>query len=280
MKIVRLFFVVVLVLGILVPCKETESGEYEYKIIHYVALGDSIAKGYGLEDAETESYVGRIVRALEEQDGTVKLVNFGKNGLRSEQLLDILTNVANEHHEQYMEEIGKADLITLSIGSNDLLQYFSSGIDLKKMREHGGEIFTEACEKFQENIPLIIDAIHKQAPNAQFFVNNIYNPCNDVSFDLSKNLEAMAEKYIGQMNEGFVSEEVQSVFQSTNPETDGYEQQDGYVLIDVKHAFEQADEKLVNMVFSWGEIDPHPNREGHKRIADEIIPKLSVHKAS
>lgn len=278
MKIVRVFFVLILCVGILVPCKETESGDYEHKIVHYVALGDSIAKGYGLKDVETESYAGRIMQSLEERYGTVELVNFGKNGLRSEQLLDILVNEENAQHEKYMDAIGKADLITLSIGSNDLLQYLSGGIDIKKLSENGDEIFTEACVRFQENIPLIISAIHNQAPQAQFFVNNIYNPCSDVSFELSEKLDTMAEKYIAQMNEGFESAAVQSVFSSTNPENGGYEQENSYVLVDVKHAFEKADEKLINMVFSWGEIDPHPNREGHKRIADEIIPRISIQK--
>ena len=124
----------------------------------------------------------------------------------------------------------------------------------------------------------------------------------------------MAEKYIVKMNEGFVSQEVQSVFHPQNgggqpeesqqpesrvqpeegqhPENRVQSQEsqqsdksertaenNGYELVDVKQAFEQADEKLINMVVSWGEIDPHPNREGHKKIADEIIPRLSVGKS-
>lgn len=278
MKIVRVFFIVALVFIVFLPGTEMKSGDYEHKVIHYVALGDSIAKGYGLDDVDTESYVGRVARSLEQQYGAVRLKNFGKNGLRSEQLLDILTNQNNDQHENYMEEISRADLITLSIGSNDLLQYLSADMDFKEFEEHGDEIFTQACERFQENIPKIIDAIHSQAPQAQLFVNNIYNPCNDISFELSEHLDEMAEKYIVKMNEGFVSEEVQSVFHSMNG-GDVQLRDEGYELVDVKQAFEQADEKLINMVISWKEIDPHPNREGHKRIADEIIPKLSLSKA-
>lgn len=320
MKIVRVFFIFILIFTALMPGTEIESGDYEHKIIHYVALGDSIAKGYGLEDVDRESYVGRIAQALEEQYGAVRLTNFGKNGLRSEQLLEILTDEDHEQHKKYMEEIERADLITLSIGSNDLLQYLSVDMDLEEFEAHGDEIFTKACERFWQNIPQIIDVIHSHAPQAQLFVNNIYNPCNDVSFDLSAQLDAMAEKYIVKMNEGFVSREVQSVFHPQNgggrpgenqqPENrvqpeegqqpgnrvqsqDGQKSEEGqqsdksertaenggYELVDVKQAFEQADEKLINMVVSWGEIDPHPNREGHKKIADEIIPRLSVGKS-
>lgn len=278
MKIVKFFFVVVLVFVILLPCSVADSGDYEQKIVNYVALGDSIAKGYGLKDVEKESYVGRIANVLEKRYGAVRLTNFGENGLRSDELLEILTDRSNEQHNVYMEKIKEADLITLSIGSNDLLRYVSTDTDFEEFRKKGDEIFTQACEKFAENIPLIIKAIRDAAPNAQLFVNNIYNPCKDISFNISTDildhLDELAEVYIRKINAGFYSENVQSVFHNKNDGTYGTQ----YTLIDVKGAFEKNDEKLINMVFSWGDIDPHPNKEGHKVIADMIIPKISLEK--
>lgn len=275
MKIVRFFFVTVLVFVILLPCSVADSGDYDQKIVNYVALGDSIAKGYGLKDVENESYVGRIANVLEERYGAVRLTNFGKNGLRSDELLEILTDRSNEQHNAYMEKIKEADLITLSIGSNDLLCYISTDTNFKEFREKGDEIFTKACEKFSDNIPRIIRAIRDAAPNAQLFVNNIYNPCKDISFNISEDilndLDELAEVYIEKINAGFYSEKVQSVFHNTIGGTK-------YTLVDVKSAFEETDEKLINMVFSWGDIDPHPNKEGHKVIADMIIPKISLKK--
>lgn len=73
-----MFFIVVLVFVILVPCTTAKPGDYEYKIVNYVALGDSIAGGYGLEDVPKESYVGRVAAALEDRYGAVRLKNFGK----------------------------------------------------------------------------------------------------------------------------------------------------------------------------------------------------------
>lgn len=270
-KIVRFCFTIILFLVILVPSAKAGSGDDEEKIMNYVALGDSIAGGYGLKDADTESYAGRIAHMLENEYGAVRLTNFGKNGLRSEQLLDILTNEKNEQHEAYREELRKADLITLSIGSNDLLQYLSVGMDFGKFQKQADEVFSDACEAFAQNIPRIIDAIHTQAPCARLFVNNIYNPCNDISFHLSdsivKNLKSVAETYIDRMNEGFASERVRSVFNSGN-------KGGRYTLIDVKSVFEHAEDPLINMGFSWGNIDPHPNKEGHRLIANEIISRI------
>lgn len=280
MKWLRVCMYASLVVWSVIPCRIAGTGDYEHKIINYVALGDSIAKGYGLKDVKTESYVGRIAQSLEDKYGAVHLTNLGENGLRSEQLLERLTDENHEQHDAYIEAIQNADLITLSIGSNDLLQYLSLNTDFSEFREHGDEIFTEACEKFSDNIPRIIEVIHEQAPQAQLFVNNIYNPCNDSSFNISesvvKNLETLAETYIERMNDGFETEEVQSVFQSMNPAGEQKTAEGTYTLIDVKQAFESQDEKLINMVFSWGgDIDPHPNKEGHKIIAEEIIPKIS-----
>lgn len=278
MKVVRVCLTVVVVLAVLVPYTVAYTGDYEHKIVRYVALGDSIAGGYGLSDVEKESYVGLIATALEKRYGAVHLVNFGKNGLRSEQLLDILTDEKNEQHEAYINEIQQADLITLSIGSNDLLQYISMDTDFEEFRKNGDELFTKACERFQHNLPLIMNEIQRQAPQAQLFVNNIYNPCNDISFHISgdavKNLEVLAENYIQKINESFVSEEVQSVFNNKNKG----KRKKKYALVDVKDAFENSDKKLINMVFSWGNIDPHPNKDGHKVIADMIIPNIYLQK--
>ena len=99
MKIVRGVVLVAIVGMYLLADAVVDSGDYKYKIVNYVALGDSIAKGYGLEDVENESYVGRVANALEQQYGAVNVTNFGKNGLRSEQLLDILEDEENEQHE-------------------------------------------------------------------------------------------------------------------------------------------------------------------------------------
>ncbi len=278
MKIVRVFFIVVLVFVILMPYTTAKPGDYEYKIVQYVALGDSIAGGYGLEDVQRESYVGRVAAALEDRYGAVRLKNFGENGLRSDELLDILEDEGNEQHDSYMEAIQKADLITLSIGSNDLLQYLSRDVDLQDFKKNGDRLFTEACQKFSQNIPGILDIISQNAPNAQLFVNNIYNPCNDISFGISeemaKNLEQMAEQYIQKLNKGFETKRVQSVF---NPKKKSKKSQK-YALVDVKGAFENSDEKLINMMISWRSIDPHPNREGHRVIAELIIPQIDLDK--
>lgn len=278
MKIVRVLVWVLCGISFFLPSVSTTPGDYEQKIVHYVALGDSIAGGYGLEHAETESYVGRIAQALEIKYGAVEVTNFGENGLRSDELLEILENPDNEKHDKYLKAIQGADLITLSIGSNDLLQYLSKDFDVEELKEKGDQLFASACDRFQKNIPLVLQRIIENAPQAQLFVNNVYNPCRDISFCLTdkilKNLDEMAENYIIRLNRGFQTQEVKSVFASKSQA----QKKQKYILVDVKYAFEKSDKKLINMMISLRSIDPHPNREGHRVIAEQIIPKIQLNK--
>ncbi len=278
MKVVRGLVLVGVIVMFLMADVVVDSGDYEYKIVNYVALGDSIAKGYGLQDVEKDSYVGRVATVLEKRYGAVELTNLAENGLRSEQLLDILINENHEMHRNYMEKIQEADIITLSIGSNDLLRYVSMDMDFEKFRERGDEIFTEACCRFQENIAQIIEVLQKEAPQAQIFANNVYNPCNDVSFEFTEtfgeDLDEYAERYINKLNTGFQQEQLQEVFANANVG----KEKGQCIVIDVKEAFDKSDTKLINMAFRWGDVDPHPNVEGHKRISELIISRVSLEK--
>ncbi len=278
MKFVRGVVLVGIMAMYLMTESVVDSGDCPYKVVNYVALGDSIAKGYGLKDVESQSYVGQVAQALEDKYGAVKVTNFGKNGLRSEQLLEILEDEDNELHDSYVKQIRKADIITLSIGSNDLLQFVSTDTDFGEIQKRGDEIFTSACLRFQDNIPRIIEVLQHEAPNAQLFVNNVYNPCSDISFQFPGqekiDLEELAETYIDKINAGFYQAEVQEVFANSNASR----AQEQYVLVDVKQAFEESEFQLINMAFRWGDVDPHPNVAGHTKIAELIIPRIAIKK--
>ena len=83
------------------PVIQVSSGDNVTTTIRYVALGDSIAYGYGLENREEDCYVGKICQYLESQYDSVLLTNFGENGMRSDELLDVLTNPKNEMYKKY-----------------------------------------------------------------------------------------------------------------------------------------------------------------------------------
>ena len=61
MKWIRLIIAAGICLLFLLSGKELSTGDCEEKIVRYVALGDSIAGGYGLKDVQNDSYVALCV---------------------------------------------------------------------------------------------------------------------------------------------------------------------------------------------------------------------------
>lgn len=61
-----------------VPEEKASSGDITSTSIRYVALGDSIAYGYGLSDRKEQSYVELIRKNLETKYDSVFVTNFGE----------------------------------------------------------------------------------------------------------------------------------------------------------------------------------------------------------
>lgn len=84
----------------------------------YLAVGDSIVTGYGLDDPETESYVPLFAGAINAQ----ATVNRGALNLTSAQLLEDM------EAGEYDEDIAEADVITVTVGANDMMNAFCTSI--------------------------------------------------------------------------------------------------------------------------------------------------------
>ncbi|MBQ6995580.1 MAG: hypothetical protein IJN64_14005 [Lachnospiraceae bacterium] len=82
--------------------------------VHYVALGDSITRA-------DNSYVNEVSSYLKKRYGKCVTSNLSVNAWKSKDLLDALTNPANSKYSSYRAKVKDADVITLDIGSNDVL---------------------------------------------------------------------------------------------------------------------------------------------------------------
>ena len=81
--------------------------------IRYLAFGDSLAQGLGLDDPE-ESYVASLAKLMEQATGEkVALYNVSSSGAR--------TNEVVERQLQHIAEV-KPHIVTMSIGGNDVTQ--------------------------------------------------------------------------------------------------------------------------------------------------------------
>ena len=136
-----------------VPEEKASSGDITSTSIRYVALGDSIAYGYGLSDRKEQSYVELIRKNLETKYDSVFVTNFGENGMQSGELLDILTNPERKEYKKYRATIKHADFVTISIGSNDLLHLIQLDLNMEEMIKRDAHKFDEACVQFATTFP-------------------------------------------------------------------------------------------------------------------------------
>ena len=84
----------------------------------YVALGDSLAAGVGAR----RGYVARYAQHLQGDTGTrVRVINLGVSGQTSTQLLHAI-----RHDPAMQKALGRAEVVTLNIGLNDLGQATAS----------------------------------------------------------------------------------------------------------------------------------------------------------
>lgn len=114
----------------------------------YVALGDSLATGFGA----SRGYVPRYETYVETDTGAmVALDNLGRNGWTSSQLLSALKNDPN-----FRGRTGEAEVVTFDIGGNDL----RAARDSYKKKTCGGadnqDCLRAAVAKFKTNWDAIV----------------------------------------------------------------------------------------------------------------------------
>lgn len=80
--------------------------------LNYLALGDSIAEGYGLNNVNTERYSSLITK-----EKSYSETNLAKSGMTCKVFYELISQ-----DNKYRTAIQNADVITISIGSNELLK--------------------------------------------------------------------------------------------------------------------------------------------------------------
>lgn len=241
--------------------------------IEYVALGDSIPNGYcAAGEQEMTGYPELLVSDLQELGGNcVVFSRFTKNGLSTKKMNKTLLK-----DEAVLSELRTADVVTLTVGANDLMNEFK-----KAAREilHNEKKFPdvyEALDALQEGIsenPLLlvkcagalagwdyasfeeewitaVEMIDEQSPKqSQFVVTTIYNPVEQM--ELPGTLNAVVETVISKMNETIYD----------------HAEEYGYQVVDL------FDSGISGCTQSDG---LHPNQEGQNMIRDLIVGELEL----
>lgn len=254
----------------------------------YLALGDSIASGYGLSGYNPNSQTPPATAYPSIVGGTLRLAlkDDAFDGMNSEILLDQLENLN-------IETYSKVKTVTLSIGSNDILLPFLNivahklhcspedvSLTLADMFKHNpqalstplgaldaddgsglknNQALNEATSGFSQNFQDIISALKIAMPNAKIYVTNVYNPYEGIKLPYGAgilDLGGIADGYIRTLNRAF----------SPNSAD--------YTLIDNYSLFSNSLKTgicLVNADYKSSNLDPHPNTRGHAAIAATIL---------
>ncbi|MBU8905331.1 GDSL-type esterase/lipase family protein [Desertibacillus haloalkaliphilus] len=199
--------------------------------VTYTALGDSLTTGVGA--FFSLGFVKRYARMLEHlYHVPVAVKSKGKAGLTSAELLARLRRIDTRN------AIAEADLITITIGGNDLLQAYRRGYHLHAL-EH-------SVNQFAVNLQLIlaeIKAIKALSPKKSYRIQliGLYNP-----FPKHPYSDYFIHKY-------------NNILKSYHSNLINY--------VDIYPLFEQNHAYLLS-------FDYHPNSKGYQVIAEQALATL------
>ena len=258
----------------------------------YVALGDSISTGYGLTDSDA-CFTRQIAASK-----SYALKSHAVDGATSSTLLAKLSDPA------VAADVASADVITITIGGNDLMgalylylanQYNKtngtalSAADIQNalMGKHEtinqpdilifassvlsdfpqSEEAISALRQLGTNLTASIAAIKNANPDVTLIVANQYNPYSYAA----KNVNPLIAAAVNTIVEAF-----ETGITALNATIATMSLQLGYDVADVSSAFKSAEENPCNASFASQPInlDFHPNAYGHSLIANAILPLL------
>lgn len=228
------------------------SAEKADRPMRAVILGDSIAKGYSA-DKETEiTPYGDLAaeKIAGDQGREWQVDNFAKNGLDSERM-----NTEILAREEVLGSVREADVIFITVGSNDLLNECKNTVreilNTDTKFKSAGEALKVLEEALSENPFLIVNIIGalngwdyqsfdtqwteiietvcaEKKEAAEIVVTNIYNPVANMK--LPSTMNGTVEDIIGNMNtiiEGYAGEYGYAVADVFDSELSEHVQDDG-----------------------------------------------------
>ncbi len=136
--------------------QQAEEVQYQFdRPTRYMALGDSLAAGYGAVPA-TQGYVYLLYQSMVfDSIHRTLFCNVGVPGATS---LDVL-----EHQVPQAVDKFRPTVITVSVGGNDLLSILN-GVELRR-----------AMASFRANLVQIFQRLRTGLPEAKIYINNLYS---------------------------------------------------------------------------------------------------------
>lgn len=210
----------------------------------YLAIGDDLAKGHTPFDTYGESYTDYVYNYLKEQNNEVKLnKEFIEEDLRIKDLLTKIKNAETAGGKTFTQAIKEAEIITISIGSEELFSKLRSNYELYKINSK--KLF-EFIDEMTSDINELIKEM-KKIKKTEIYLIGYYNPIIDTSDSESK---------------------LDSIFNYLDIKLKEIENKQKIHYISIHEEFKKHSNFLPNPSHAF------PSPEGYNYIADEIIKEL------
>ena len=253
----------------------------------YVALGDSISTGYGLDTETAEkSFVEQIA---EQQD--LSMTMLAEDGETTASLLAKLADADGA----VAEALETADVVTLTIGGNDfmnaLYEYMAEAYNAANSTSFTAEQFKQALEGKNEKLEqatalaFVTQKISGFAPGASTLLTQFETALNKIASSIRRHTEAPVVVATQYNPYRFAADEVSGepataaqaianafdiVLALMNEKIKALKAQEGFFAADVFSAFDEAQQNPCNASFLSSNLDFHPNAHGHTLMAQTV----------
>ena len=230
--------------------------------IQLVAVGDSLTQGVG-DETNKGGFVPLLANSLETKFpvNPVEIENFGVSGNRSPQ---ILKRVKSD--EKLQKNLETADIITLTVGGNDLMRVIQNNILGLSV-----DTFKKPGEKYQKNLQELLDEIRTYNSKAPIYVLGIYNPFY-IYFPEITEMQEIVNNW-NRLTESVVEQEDQTYFVPINDLI--YQ---GIFDTNDANVEEEVDASTLNDLRNnalYEEDKFHPNFNGYQLISMAFLEKIT-----
>lgn len=223
--------------------------------INLVALGDSLTKGVG-DLSRRGGYVPIAADMLEDSDyfSSVYTFNAGKSGAVASEVREHL-----QTDERVRSAVSNADLLTLSVGGNNLVRTFRR-IGLNPTRE----AFEQPLEEYEQELVSLFMEIREINSEAPIYLFGIYNPYYiyfseiEPLQELVDSWNLQAEATTEQFDHVYFVP-IDSLFNSTDSVISGEEVEETTEEIEKNHPY----------LFQGDYF--HPNEQGYQLMAEALV---------
>lgn len=261
----------------------------------YVALGDSISTGYGLDPENGESSFAEQIAEQQEQE--LSLTMLAQDGETTASLLAKLADADGE----VAKALETADVVTLTIGGNDfmnaLYEYMAKAYNQAYSTSFTAEQFKQALEGKNEELEqatalaFVTQKISGFAPGASTLLTQLETALNKIASGIRRHTEAPVVVATQYNPYRFAADELKPFEQVMpdkvaaaqaiadafdimlalmNEKIKALEEQEGFFAADVFSAFDGAQQNPCNASFLPSNLDFHPNALGHTLMAQTV----------